>query len=453
MSKRIKYLVPVGALGGGFTESYFESALTQDLDFIAIDSGSTDGGPNALGADSFLMSRSAMKRDLKIILRGTRALGIPLLVGSSGGSGGNKNLDGVYEILREIAEEDGHHFNVALIYSEPDRETLVGKLTEGKVHPLNPAPPIDDSVLKKTHRIVAMMGPEPFIEALNNGADVVLAGRSSDAALMAAFPLKEGLNPGPAWHAAKIMECGGAAVTQMTKPEGMICTLTDEYFELEPVSPLQSCTPLSVASHALYETSNPVRMVEPGGIMNLEHVRYEAVNDRIVRVWGSKFESMPYTVKLEGADIVGYRSASLGGVTDPAILEDFDTWFEQAKSGAEANLRRSQGDLLADQCEVTYRVYGRDAVLNHSLETTGHEVGVLIDVLAPSQELASSAAKTLSHTILHHPVPQWHGLVSNLAFPFSPHDFDLGATYSFVLNHVVELEDPLELYTLKYQEV
>lgn len=456
MSKKLKYLVPVGSLGGGFTEEYFVAALTDDLDFIAIDSGSTDGGPNSLGQDEFLMSRTAMKRDLRIIIKGARSKNIPLLIGSSGGSGANKNLEGVRDILAEIAAEEHLNFTTALIYAEPDREVLVRKFQAGKVLPLKPAPPLDESVLLETHRIVAMMGAEPFIEALQGGADVVLAGRSSDAALMAAFPLMRGFNPGPVWHAAKIMECGGAAVTQMTKPEGMICTLTDEYFELEPVSPEQTCSPLSVAAHALYETSNPVTMVEPGGIMHLENARYEAVSDRSVRVWGSEFEKMPYTVKLEGAAFVGYRAASLGGITDPAILEDFDSWFAGAKAGAEHNFRRGQGDEAADLCDVTYRVYGRNAVMGAQEtrpQSNSHEVGVLIDVLAPTQDLAKSAVMTLSHTILHSPVPQWHGLVSNLAFPFSPHDFDLGKTYTFALNHVVELDDPMELFSIRYEEV
>ena len=38
----------------------------------------------------------------------------------------------------------------------------------------------------KAERIVGMMGPEPFIRALDSGAQVVLAGRSSDPASFAA---------------------------------------------------------------------------------------------------------------------------------------------------------------------------------------------------------------------------------------------------------------------------
>lgn len=456
MSRQIKYLVPVGMLGGGFTEEYFESAVNRGIDFIAIDSGSTDGGANNLGEDLPFFSRAAVKRDLRLMLRAARRLDIPLLVGSCGGSGGDWNLNYIWEIVQEIAAEEDLHFTTALIAAEVDRSVLVQKYRDGRVLPLHPAPEINEAVFTDTHRIVGMMGAEPFQDALRQGADVVLAGRASDAALMAAVPLMHGFDAGLSWHAAKIAECGGSAVTQMTKPEGIICTITDEYFELEPVSPEQSCTPLSVAAHALYETSNPFEMREPSGTMLLDQVSYEAASDRAVRVRGSRFEPAPHTVKLEGAALVGYRTAVLGGVTDPAILADFDTWFAAASAGAEANARRAVGDELADQCEVYYSFYGKNGV-EAALEarTPDHmpEVGVLINVLAPTRELARSMVATVSHTILHAPVPQWHGLVSNLAFPKSPHEIDFGPAYSFVLNHAVEVDDPLELTTTTLKEV
>ncbi|MFD1211509.1 acyclic terpene utilization AtuA family protein [Arthrobacter sp. GCM10027362] len=453
MSNTISYISPVGMLGGGFTESYFNDAVARHrVDFIAVDSGSTDGGANNLGADLPFNSREAIKRDLRILVRAARRHRIPLLVGSCGGSGGNYNLDWVHRIVREIAGEDGLSFTTALIPAEADRDVLVEKYRAGKIRALKHAPRIDESTLRDTRGIVAMMGAEPIIAALEGGADVVLAGRSSDAALFAAVPLMRGLPAGLAWHAAKIMECGGAAVAQMTKPEGMVCTLTQECFELEPVSPEQSCTPISVASHALYETANPLVMLEPGGAMHLEDVTYEAVDERRVRVRGSRFEEHGYTVKLEGAALVGYRSQVFGGITDPVILRDFEAWFEQAKDGALHAVVRTYGQETVDKCSIAYRVYGRNAVMPARPAGGGndHEVAVLLLVTAPTQELAHAIAYQAGHTMHHFPVPRWQGLVSNLAFPVTPHVTDLGPAYSFVLNHVVELEDPLELFRIDY---
>ena len=57
------------------------------------------------------------------------------------------------------------------------------------------------------------------------------------------------------------------------------------------------------------------------------------------------------------------------------------------------------------------------------------------------------------HTTLHHPVPEWSGLVSNLAFPYSPPHSDLGPVYEFTMNHVVALDDPLEVVSVDLERV
>ena len=62
-------------------------------------------------------------------------------------------------------------------------------------------------------RIVAQMGPEPLVQALESGAEVVLAGRAYDPAVFAAVPLTRGCSRGPAVHLGKILECGAIAAT------------------------------------------------------------------------------------------------------------------------------------------------------------------------------------------------------------------------------------------------
>ena len=50
------------------------------------------------------------------------------------------------------------------------------------------------------------MGPEPIIEALRGGAQVVIAGRACDDAVIAAYPLLHGADPALALHMGKILE-------------------------------------------------------------------------------------------------------------------------------------------------------------------------------------------------------------------------------------------------------
>lgn len=456
MTKKIKYLSPTGVLGVGFSEDHFMAALSPDLAFIGCDAGSTDGGPANLGGNKPFFSHGAVKRDLRILIKGARQVDIPLMIGSCGGSGGDWNLNWVWEIVQEIAREENLNFKTAIIESEPDRELLLQKYREGKFRALDPAPEIDEDTLRDTDHIVAMMGAEAYQEALANGAQVILAGRSTDAAIFAAIPVAQGFPPGLCWHAAKIMECGGAAVVSMEKPEGMICTITDDYFELEPVSPTQSCSPLSVAAHALYETGDPYMMREPGGVMDLTHARYESSSERTVRVSGSAFHPEPYTVKLEGAKKTGYRAMVLGGVRDPMILGQFDSWFGGLQDSIRNNIDAVYGESMAGKYRIDFKLYGHSGVLGSREPTLGQtptEVGVLMVSQAETQEVAYAIAGQAAHMVLHHTVPEWQGLVSNLAFPIAPHFWNLDPAYQFVLNHVVELDHPLELHRIRYEEI
>lgn len=452
----ISYLSPTGVLGVGFSENHFLAAITsRDLAFIGCDAGSTDGGPANLGGNKPFFSRAAIKRDLRILVAGARSINVPLFIGSCGGSGGNWNLNWVWEIVQEIAREESLHFKTAIIESEVPRETLIQKYRDGKIKALDPAPEIDESVFKDADHIVAMMGAEAYVAALEGGADVVLAGRSTDAAIFAAVPVAKGFPAGLCWHAAKIMECGGAAVVTMEKPEGMICTITQKDFTLEPVSPQQQCSPLSVAAHALYETADPYRMLEPGGEMDLTNAQYEAVDERRVRVTGSQFNPKPYTVKLEGAKKIGYRAMVLGGVRDPVILEQFDSWFGGLQDHISENIEAVYGESIRGQYQIDYKIYGRSGVLGarEPNPTIGNEVGLLMVALAQTQEIAYAIAGQAAHMVLHHSVPQWEGLLSNLAFPIAPHFWSLGEAYQFVLNHVVELDHPLELHPIRYEDI
>jgi hypothetical protein len=454
--KRLTYLAPTGMLGGGFTEANFRAALRPELAFIGCDAGSCDGGPSYLGANRYFQSRAAVKRDLRLLTLGARSLGIPLLIGSCGGSGGDWNLQWTWEILQEIAREEDLHFKTALIHAEPPRDVLLEKWRANRFRPLDPAPPLDEDILRTSDHIVAMMGAEAYIAALAGGADVVLAGRSTDASVFAAIPLREGYDPGLCWHAAKITECGGAAVTQMDRPDGMLCTLEAGRFILEPNNPQQRCSPLSVASHALYETGNPFLMKEPGGTLDLRGARYEALSDRSVAVAGSVFRREPYTVRMEGAKLAGYQAMVIGGIRDPVLLARFDSWLGEVTTALGERVDHAFGRPMHAEYKIIQRVYGRDAVLgSHEPRRAeiGHEVGLSLTVLAASQEMATAIAGMIGHVALHHAVPEWHGLVSNLAFPLSPHVVPLGPAYRFTLNHVVELDDPLEFFPIQYEKV
>ena len=75
------------------------------------------------------------------------------------------------------------------------------------------------------------------------GAEVILAGRSSDTAIFAALPEMRGIPSGIAWHAAKILECGAASVVQRRTPDCMFAWVRKDHFVVEAPDPSLRCTP------------------------------------------------------------------------------------------------------------------------------------------------------------------------------------------------------------------
>ena len=458
VTDEIRILAPTGVCGSGFSEQSFRTALAQQPHFIGCDAGSTDPGPSHLGGGSAAFPRDAVKRDLRIMLQGARELDVPLLIGSSGTAGADVQLEWMADIAREIAAEAELSFTLALIHAEPDRQLLTERWRAGRIHPLDNAPPLDAEVIARSSHIVGMMGAEPFIAALERGANVIIAGRASDTAIFAAYPTLHGFPPGLAWHAGKILECGAAAVVNRTAPDCMFVWLRRDHFLVEAPNPALRCTPQSIAAHSLYENADPFRLVECSGTVDLTDSQYEAVTERKVRVSGSRFEpAARYTVKLEGAELAGYQSVVIGSVRDPLIIGQIDDWLARLRVRIDDRVASIYGERLPrERFVLTIRVYGKDGTmgaLEPVKEVRSHELCLIFEVTAPTQELASGVAGIIRHQALHLPIPQWSGLITALACPYNPAHLERGAVYRFTLNHVVEPDDPLELFPIELHAV
>ncbi len=454
----IRVLSPCGVIGSGFPESSFERGLSLRPHVIACDGGSTDMGPASLGAGTPHFSRSATKRDLRLMLLGRERLGVPLIIGSCGTGGGSAGLNWMKEICLEIAREENLRFRLGLVESEQDKSYLKKRFREGRIKPLDPAPEIDEKVIDRSAHIVGMMGDEPITEALNEGAEVVLTGRASDTSIFACVPTRLGAGRGIAWHAAKILECGAACAVTRKRPDGVFAWIRDDHFAVEPLDPEMRCSPQSVASHTLYENADPFHITEPGGVLDTTSSTYAAESDRAVIVRGSEYHlADTYTVKLEGAELAGYQSVIIGGVRDPYIIRQLDSWLAGMREGFASRAREIFPDRSGvPEYELVIRVFGRDAVmgpLEPRADEVPHEVGILFEVTAGDQETARTLASTLSHFAVHYPIPEWSGLISGLAFPFAPAELDKGPVYRFNMNHVVLPDNPCEMFPIECREV
>ena len=441
-------------LGSGFSAESVSRGIKLGAIAIAIDAGSTDSGPYYLGAGVSKSAAAAVKRDLRILIVAAKQAGIPLIVGSCATSGTDAGVDWTAEIAEQIATEERLSFTLARIYSEQSKDALTSALHAGRIRPLPPARDLDEATVCSCEHIVGVMGHEPIVAALQQGADIVLAGRASDTSLVASIALMHGLPAGPSWHAAKTVECGDQCTTS-PRGGGAIVEIDAGGFTVTPLDPTASCTPTSVAAHMLYENANPFQLIEPSGILDTSAATYTPADGRSVRVEGSRFDpSKQATIKLEGSSKTGYETMTFVGIADPHILAHIDDWTETLQ----AMVTKRVQDLLElnpNQYSIALRSYGRNAILGPLATTNGQvpqEVGVLMRIRASDQETATAIAKTANPLLLHLPLPGMEHLPS-FAFATSPAEIERGPVYEFVLNHVIEVDDPSELFRTSISEV
>jgi hypothetical protein len=114
----------------------------------------------------------------------------------------------------------------------------------------------------------------------------------------------------------------------------------------------------------------------------------------------------------------------------------------------------SRMGLAADAYGLEFRLIGVDSALGSLENRQGQpvEVGVLGIVTAATQATAAEIGKLINPFVLHYPLTEDEELPT-FAFPYSPATTDRGALYEFALNHVMELDDPMQAFRLTVTEV
>lgn len=448
--EEIRILSPTAILGYGFPMESFTEGMKRKPHVIAVDAGSTDPGPYYLGAGKSFTDRNSVKRDLEIMIPAALEAGIPVIIGTAGGCGGRPHVEFCNNIIKEIAKEKELSFKMAVIESEFNKEFVKEKLRAGDITPLFPAKEISESDVDESVRIVAQMGEEPFIKALEDGAQVILAGRSYDPSVFAALAIKEGFNKGLAIHLGKILECAAIAASPGSGSDCMFGYLRQDSFVLEPLSPLRKCTTLSVAAHTLYEKTNPYILPGPGGAINLHQSSFTQISDNMVEVSGSRFvPTDDYFVKLEGVKRVGYRTISCAGVKDPVMISKIESIAASVKERVVNNFEHyGIKDFFLD-----FKIYGKNGVMSmfEGVEDrSAHELLIIIEAVAETQEQADTICGFARSTMLHYGYEGRISTAGNLAFPFSPSDCKVGEVYEFSIYHLMRVDNPTSLFPVSY---
>ncbi len=453
MKKSTKILVPSGVLGLGFSEDALIQGLKRQPDIISIDGGSTDSGPFYLGMGVSKYSLEVCESEWRVLMQARYDNKIPLVIGSCGTCGVNAGVDTMFELTTRIAKELGHALKIVRIYCEREVSEFKNALRDNRIKALEPAPEVTEDSLAKTTHIVSSAGVEPIQRAIEIGADIILVGRTTDTALIAALPLLNNANKGASWHAAKIAECGAFCSTNPSS--GVILVEVDEKgFTVEAMADNAFCTPETVAAHMLYENADPFILLEPGGHLDVTEASYTALDARRVRVEGSHWHpSDTYTVKLEAAKLSGYQTTLLTIVRETNYIEKIEEWIEKLSKICEAKIKQSMPESNSKYA-VDFRVIGKNAALGELefSEKQAPELGILGIITADSQNRADDIAMLINPYLLHMPLSQ-NEPIPTTAFAYSPANSSRGAFFEFALNHIMVLDEPCDGFSFLIDDI
>ncbi|BAT71308.1 conserved hypothetical protein [Thermosulfidibacter takaii ABI70S6] len=430
MKESLIIFAPQGMLGYGYPMESFKRALSLSPNMIGVDAGSTDAGPYRLGSGKPTTSEEAVKKDLAPMMEASLSLKIPLIIGSAGGAGAKPHVDWTLSIIEKIAKEIGKRIKLAVVYSDISKKWLIKKLQRGQTKPLGPVPELKEKDVEEANNMVGVMGIEPYIGVLEKGADIVLAGRSNDPAIFASFAILKGIPEAIAFHSGKILECGAIASVPGTASDGMIAFLSKDHFIVEPANPERKCTPLSVASHSLYEKEHPYMIPGPEGTLYIKNASFSAVDERRVKVEGSRFIKAPEKwIKLEGAKESGYRSIFIAFIEDPIMIEAKEEWIHATK-------------------EAAFDYFGQDIKLIFHLKGN-FPTTLIVEAIADTQQKAQAVCSWTRSYLMHYHYKGRKATSGNLALPFSPSDIPMGKAYEFNIHHLVKLEEKDTIFNME----
>ncbi len=458
--KKLTLLAPCGILGYGYPMASFEAGLAHNPDAVVVDAGSTDAGPHKLGAGVAIVSPEACAKDLLPMIDAGLKRRIPVLIGSAGGSGAQTHVEWTYEIIAGIVKKLGRQdVKIAVVWADIPRQRVEEALAQGMLGPLGATvPPLTAARLAETPRIVAQMGHEPIVRALETGADIVLCGRAYDPAPFAALAAMRGMDLALAYHMGKILECAALCAEPGTTKDCMLGTLYEDSFVVTPLSGARRCTPLSVAAHTFYEKDHPYLLHGPGWMLDLDDCHFTPEADGVsVRVSGSRIKREEhYTIKLEGARRAAFRTFVVAGVRDTLMIEQLPAIEQAARQQIAAYYPEYEG-----QYTIRFIHYGLNGVMGELEPNCApganapppYEVGLVMDVLAESQAVADAVCASLRSTVLHYGYEGRKSTAGNLAFPFAPSDVRFGAVYEFSVYHLMEVQDPVEYFPVEMRAI
>ena len=107
----------------------------------------------------------------------------------------------------------------------------------------------------------------------------------------------------------------------------------------------------------------------------------------------------------------------------------------------------------SSEYSLEFRHIGLNSILGELEKKLGSpvEVGVLC-LITSKNKISTEIAKLINPFLLHFPL-SFNEELPTFAFPFSPVHSDRGCVYEFALNHILELDDPMDAFQIQISEV
>ena len=290
------------------------------------------------------------------------------------------------------------------------------------------------------------------MKALQEGAELIVCGRVYDPSVFAALPILKGFDPGLAYHMGKIIECGALCAEPGTTKDCIMGYIREDHFLIEPLNPEHKCYTTSVAAHTLYEKGHPYYLPGPGITLDLSSCKFEQYSDGIVKVSGSKaVPAKQYTVKMEGAAKVAYRTLVIAGTRDPIMIQNIEDVKKEVVKGVNTYF----SEIPQNDYQIIFHLYGKNGVMGdlEPVKEPAHELGIVMEVVAKTQELANVICASARSTLMHFGYKGRKATAGNLAFLYSPSDIVFGPVYKFTVYHLINVNDPCELCRIEYLDL
>ena len=292
---------------------------------------------------------------------------------------GGVNPRGCAEAVIEVARRIGlqNRLTIALVTGDD----LLGRLDEliAAGHPLEnmedgrPLAEIRDRVLSAN----AYLGMAPIVEALGNGADVVITGRVTDTGLTLGPLAHEFGWPADDWDklaagtvAGHIIECGAqCSGGNLLRNWRAVKGLENPGFPIVEASPDGSFVVTkhpgtggvvsvpSVTEQLVYEMGDPHSYITPDCIADFTSIRLKQAGRDRVRVGGIRGAPRTPLLKVSIAYFYGYKAVG-------TLVYSWPEAYDKARA-ADRILRRRLADLGLEYEQILTEFVGADATHGH----------------------------------------------------------------------------------------